>query len=126
VLPEFGCSKHTSQVLLIFHSKNEKLRAGMNIKWDNGVGKVLDELNIPRITTSQVKRSSGTFEPLSDLVLQRLAACRIPDTSRNPVLAIIDRGSEGVEPMTYLLGESANEIANIAAKIAHMYANISP
>jgi XRE family transcriptional regulator, thiamine biosynthesis regulator len=129
VLPEFGCSRHMSQVLLIFCSKNKKFRAGMNIKWDNSVGKVLDELNIPKVSTSfLVGRSAEAtaFEASGDPVLQRLAACRIPDNFRASVLAVADKGSEGVEPMTYLLGQSATELAGAAVKIAHMYANLSP
>lgn len=126
VLPEFGCSNHMSQVLLIFHSKNKDLRAALNIKYDDGIEKTLGDLEIPKtFTTSPAgKGAHGVYDAKSrdDPVLQRLTDVKMSQDKKAQVFAIIDKGSEGVEPITYLLGKKATDLAQVAIKIAHAYA----
>ena len=118
VKPEFGSSNHMSKVLLLANSKDPEFKAVMNIKYDDTLGIVLDHLDIPkRYTTSTKNKHVSDGE---DLVLQRLAQIRM-DHENSHRIAVIDRGSEGVEPMTYLLGKSASDLTQDALKIAQEY-----
>ena len=133
MLPEFGSSKHMSNVLIILHSKEPSLNSIMNLKYDKAIDEVISGLAIARIfTRSADKTSSLGFYERSDYtknhdpVLERLSKTSIP---RHVLIepspfAIIDRGSEGLEPMTYLVGRKATDVAHAALKIAHDYTRI--
>jgi predicted fused transcriptional regulator/phosphomethylpyrimidine kinase/predicted transcriptional regulator len=117
VLPEFGSSKHMSNVVLIFNSKSSNLRAAMNLRYDEDLEKTLGVLGIARVYTVSDRAAQG-----GDQVLKRLQKVALPDPTTQ-LLAIIDRGSEGVEPNTYLIGINASQIAQVALRISHRYAN---
>ena len=124
VLPEFGSSKHMSRVLLIFHTKNRSLRAVLNLKFDTLVEKTLEELSVPRCyTTVQTFRPGRQMrvETPQDALMQRLESTTLADIGTSRVVAVLDRGSEGVEPITYLLGSSASEIAQLAIRMSKAY-----
>ncbi|MGA2874977.1 MAG: thiamine-phosphate synthase family protein [Nitrososphaerales archaeon] len=125
VLPEFGCSNHMSKVLLLANSKDSIFRAVLNIKYDESVGKVLDELGLPRRFTSMSKVpsgiSSGKTMTGDDAVLLRLSQVKVAHGEEDSTIALIDRGSDGVEPMTYLIGKKATDLSQIALKIAQSY-----
>lgn len=126
VLPEFGSSNHMSRVLLIANSRRSGLRAAMNIKYDAIVDRALTDLELPRTFTETAKSSRRSqligARDDSDPVLNRLSLTRFPPNLDAPVLALIDRGSEGVEPITYLIGRNATDVAHAAIKIAHFHA----
>ncbi|MHB8568225.1 MAG: thiamine-phosphate synthase family protein [Nitrososphaerales archaeon] len=125
VLPEFGSSNHTSNVLLNFKSRYPKLRCVMNLKYDKKVEKSLDAVGILRLFTSQTserKRPTLVESEYSDSTLRRIAKTSIPtNIVESYPFALIDRGSEGVEPMTYLFGTKAVELAQVALKLSHSY-----
>ncbi len=116
VLPEFGSSKHMSSVVLIFNSKSNKLRAAMNLKYDEMLDRALTSLGISKVFTSEEHAIHG-----EDQTLTRLGKVLPPDQLVDH-FAVIDRGSEGVEPNTYLVGKRASQLAQISLKISHFYA----
>ncbi|HZW55729.1 MAG TPA: thiamine-phosphate synthase family protein [Nitrososphaerales archaeon] len=159
LFPEFGCSRHMSNVLLIFRSRFPNVSAVMNIKHDEIIERVIAELGIPSIITKphiighivsdasergrrknrlvvksakdidigqEIVESQPFGSGIDDRVISRLRATIIPSTigSSGKVFALLDPGSEGVEPMTYLFGGRATEIAQCALKISHVYMNI--
>lgn len=119
VTPEFGSSNHMSKVLLLANSKDAELKAVMNIKYDDSVGKALDHLGIPKRFTIFTKGERASYG--DDPVLQRLSQVHLARGDVSPRIAVVDRGSEGVEPMTYLLGKSALDLTQTALKIAQEY-----
>ena len=135
VPPEFGCSNHMSKVLLVVNSKNTNLRAALNVKYDANVEKALDELSIPTKVTIEPKppRSPNiSNRPVSSPsgflgssvpdapVIDRIAATKLSPESGRDFLVLIDRGSQGLEPMTYLMGKRPSELAQLATKIAEV------
>ena len=114
-----------SKVLLLANSKDPVFRSVLNIKYDESVGKVLDELRLPKRLTSMSKVPSGTSGGKTmtgdDAVLLRLSQVKVALGEKNSTIALIDRGSEGVEPMTYLIGKKATDLSHIALKIAQSY-----
>ena len=128
VLPEFGASNHMSKVLLLANSREPEFKSVINIKYDDIIGEVLQDLGVPkRFTTSskahRVSYLSKTSED-QDPVLTRLSQVRISREAGAAAVALIDRGSEGVEPMTYLLGSEATELGQLAIRIAHSYSSL--
>lgn len=127
VPPEFGSSNHMSQVLLLVNSRNPDYRSVMNIRYDDSIGRILDDVGIPKRFTPSGKPIQGQpwKKPTSvdDAVLLRLSQTNIAQDKGNSAIAIIDRGSEGVEPMTYLVGRKATELGQIALRIAQAYSS---
>ena len=127
VLPEFGSSNHMSKVLLLANSKDKDLRSVLNIKFDESIGKVLDELGLPKRFTTMGKGSQGMSggKAMSgdDAVLLRLAQVSLAHGEGVSTIALIDRGSKGVEPMTYLIGKKATDLSQVALKIAQNYSS---
>ena len=128
LFPEFGCSKHMSNVLLIFRSRFPGVSAVMNIKHDESIERIIAEHGIALIATrSKVAPPSAhsTTMKNDDPVLSRLRSTIVPSQigSSGRVFAIVDAGSEGFEPMTYLFGNSATELAQCALRIARDYMN---
>ena len=130
MLPEFGCSKHSSSALLVFKSKLPSIRAVMNFKYDKVMEGALSAIDVVRIvvpSTENAKRRSRQESILlqskdDDPVITRLQKIVLPQAISNAYCyAVSDHGSEGVEPMTYLFGSSATEIAEVSLKIAHAY-----
>jgi XRE family transcriptional regulator, thiamine biosynthesis regulator len=136
VPPEFGASNHMSKVLLLANSRNQELRAALNLKYDALVDRALQELDIPKkITPSESRRilRHGNIESMvgasksgavDDPVINRLGQTKMPQDFDQPVFAIVDRGSEGLEPMTYLFGKKATDVAQVATKIAQTCFNL--
>ncbi len=116
VLPEFGSSNHMSNVVLIFNSKSSNLRAAMNLRYDDILDKCLANLRIPKVFTSGDRGNQ-----VGDQVLLRLRKVLLPAFTPD-LFAVIDKGSEGVEPNTYLIGKRASELAQATLKISHNYA----
>jgi XRE family transcriptional regulator, thiamine biosynthesis regulator len=133
VFPEFGSSNHMSNVLLLFKSKSNYIKSVMNLRYDEFLGRSLSSLGVrkflTREKTSGQKNHRNQAEQVSgdQVVLQRLAEVRIPESisEANSPFAVIDEGSEGLEPITYLFGARATELSEVALKIAHAYTNIT-
>lgn len=122
VLPEFGSSKHMSRVLLIANARNANFRAALNIRYDEMVKRTLDEMRIPwRFTETRIEKGSPIVMGETDSVLARLSGTRLPQEREVSNIAVIDRGSAGVEPITYLIGKKAKDLAEIAISISRLY-----
>lgn len=132
VLPEFGSSNHLSNVLLLLNSRLPQVRSVMNVRYDRSVGDCLSSLGISKFFTGappnqengQPVRNKATAATSSsdEIILKRLANIEFEeDGETKGVFAIVDRGSEGLEPMTYLFGPKATETSNTALKVARLY-----
>lgn len=101
--PEFGISRHLSTLLLSIMKREPEYRAIMNIRYDPNV--------------EQVLKDSGDRV----LVLDRHRYENLPEMIRTmtriPFKILIDPGDFGIEPCTYLLGQSAPAIVREALRI---------
>ncbi len=150
ISPEFGCSNHMSKVLIIFNSKDEKVRAIMNIKYDEFMDNIIEKLRLPKTftaesgtSTNDKRKAYGEFRrkdsdskrerdavifanavnPKEDELLLKLSRTKLRAMSQTKALVVIDRGAEGLEPMTYLLGTKASDVAQLSLRIAHSYSS---
>ncbi len=128
VLPEFGSSNHMSNVLILFSSKLDFVRSAINLRHDSLVDDALTSLRIRKIFTKArsfrtLRRNESWGKSSDEVVLERLATVEIPHEAvinRLPFV-VIDKGSEGLEPMTYILGSNATEVIETSLRIANSY-----
>lgn len=126
--PEFGSSNHMSNVLIIFNGKSEHIKSVMNLTCDESIEKCIFLNKVPKFTTkAQDTKSKKTAVPVltpEQRVLKRLAEVRIPASWSKKLpspFAVVDLGSEGLEPITYLFGSDPLEVAQLALKLALTY-----
>lgn len=105
--PRFGASTHMARVVLLAHKRDHKARAVINLKFDERVGDVLRGLSL------NYRFIPRKGEELLTAIERELRE-GVPE-------ALIDRGAVGIEPMTYLFGRSAKEVARIALRVARLY-----
>ncbi|MBM3898428.1 MAG: hypothetical protein FJ358_07915 [Thaumarchaeota archaeon] len=115
--PEFGVSHHMARVLLILHSKFPAIISAMNIRYDQYVAKVLKQNKIECVMTDPSGREG------SDPVLHSIQQL-LPKIKQQPK-AVIDAGGQGIEPITYIFGESALDVATSAIAISRQYSTLS-
>jgi len=109
--PEFGSSRHMARVLLTAMEIDSSVRAAMNIKYDEEIRQALEHigLTIGCFERGELPREGEPSAALGvRLVAERLG--RLPE-------AIIDKGGYGIEPVTYLFGSTATEVARRAIKV---------
>jgi XRE family transcriptional regulator, thiamine biosynthesis regulator len=126
VFPEFGASNHMSRVLLLANSRDPQLRSVINVKYDERIGNVLTDLEVPTRFTPPGKEAHHQASKLyedQDPILARLSQLKIDLEPKSSAVAVVDRGSEGVEPITYLIGKRATELAQLALKVAQTYSS---
>ena len=111
--PEFGVSHHMARVLLALHSKFPSIRASMNIRYDDKIAKILKKNRIEYMMTDSSRRE-GT-DPVLESIQQLLVKIK-----KQPQ-AIVDAGGQGIEPITYIFGESALEVVKNAIGISQQY-----
>jgi len=113
--PEFGSSSHLAEILLEAMKIDGSIRAAANIKYDEAVRGAMERLNL---TIGWFEREDLPLEEKGDeaaavsgvkLVAERLAY--LPNV-------IVDKGGYEIEPVSYLLGVSAVEVAGKAIQIA--------
>jgi len=111
--PEFGASGHLAKLLLVVMTKNPKWRALINIRYDRGVMDSIRKLNLK----SAVLRREGEGQGGEDQLLRFADRALGKDKG---IQVIIDEGGFGIEPNTYIIGESASKVADRAVRISRM------
>ncbi len=107
--PEFGASRHTASVLLAARKINAKVRACTCIKYNREVEDILKRLNFRVIQIDRKK--------YGDMDIVKIIEKISKDISRE-FDAIIDPGWVGIEPVTYIFGHDAVNVAEKVYKIA--------
>ncbi|HDI46641.1 MAG TPA: hypothetical protein ENF82_02420 [Candidatus Methanomethylia archaeon] len=119
--PEFGVSQHLAGILLEVMKRDPKVKAIMNIKFDSDVEMALRKMNIRFVKMRRKELPKEAFEAedpvawFAGYITKRLG--KAPNV-------IIDEGEHGIEPATYILGESAKKIAELAVRIARVAAKL--
>ena len=113
--PEFGSSRHLAEVLLTAMGIDSSVRAVTNVNYDELVRKEMEELNLSigwfdrEVLPVDEKGDEAAVTLGVKLAFERFGY--LPDV-------IVDKGGYGIEPVSYLFGDSAVEVARKAIQIA--------
>lgn len=104
--PEFGASKHVARMILTAMAVDMEMRGALNIATidsvlDAATDQGIDPLEFDAAYENRADRLEALFE-------ERGAVPRV----------IYHDGAYGIEPITYVLGESAVDAANLAVSLA--------
>jgi len=110
--PEFGASRHMVRVLLRVRAIRDDIRAVMNMKYDEGV-----ESAAKRVGMNVAHTEKGNVVD-EEAVIEAVAAAF---KKHGELDVVFDRGGVGLEPMTYVFGKSATDVARKALRIARSY-----
>ncbi|ALG81475.1 thiamine-phosphate synthase family protein [Halanaeroarchaeum sulfurireducens] len=99
--PEFGVSEYVATVLLAAREGGSDARAALNVAYDDAL--------IDRLESMGHDTASFDVEGRSTAVAVERAVASNPDAT-----AVYQTGGFGVEPIVYLLGESASDVAGLA------------
>jgi predicted fused transcriptional regulator/phosphomethylpyrimidine kinase/predicted transcriptional regulator len=116
--PEFGASNHMAKVLLLVMSFNPSIKAAINIKYDSKIETIIKNMGI-KYTFTSIKHKYDILEK-EDIILNSIAS--MLKKSKDFYDIIIDKGSFGIEPITYIFGKEAISVVKIAIEIAKRYA----
>jgi len=118
--PRFGASQHMARVLLSAMSVDPYVRAAINIKYDDKVRRAIEMLGLKYVIVQERPRSYHITEDdvVNDIkaLLKRLKY--VPDV-------VIDCGGLGVEPIAYIFGIDAIDVAQKAISIASAYTTLN-
>ena len=121
--PEFGGSSHVARAVLTMMRFESSLRSAISLKFDWGVVEVCRGMGLVvsffdrSEEPPEVKRVDGRTIPWGvERAVERIG--RGPDV-------IYDLGDVGKEPMIFLFGPTALEVAQLAARVAREYAGRS-
>jgi hypothetical protein len=103
--PEFGVSEYVASVLLAAREAGSEARAGLNLAF---TAETLEALENRELETSEL-----------DIADQSLDAAVTGAIEANPDATVLyHRGAVGVEPIVYLLGPTAVDLARLARDVA--------
>lgn len=118
--PSFGASHHMAKVLLAALEVDPNVRAAINVKYDERLRRAMEVLGLKYIMVQGKPRKVYVSEDdiVKDIrrLLKRLGY--VPD-------AVVDHGGLGVEPIAYIFGEDAIDVAQKAISIASAYTMLS-
>ncbi len=96
--PEFNASRHLSEILLYIRNTDDKIHAIMNIKYSPEILAAIKKLKLSHSFLTEDYKIKQT-------------------KNKKSLDALIHKGSFGIEPCTYILGESAVESVKKVLKI---------
>ncbi len=113
--PEFGVSKHLASYILTARKYDTKIRAAVNVKFDE---KILEKLKLFGLTISYYDRlkEPEEFKKIEGMTIPWGTKEAIKRVGKVPDV-IYHRGDWGKEPMIVLLGESLEKLINILLKL---------
>ncbi len=114
---EFNVSRHMARMLLTAMQHSPDIRAAVNIKYDSKIRDILHDMGL---SYTHISREEHKTSLEGDTVVSAFKAKLNIDGT--PHLHVVDEGSEGLEPITYILGRNATEAAQRALEIAKRYA----
>jgi predicted fused transcriptional regulator/phosphomethylpyrimidine kinase/predicted transcriptional regulator len=103
--PEFGASRHVATVVLAAASEAEGLRGAVNLATDDAILAAARDRGLDPMAFDAEYEDRG--QRLRDRFASREAVPRV----------IYHRGAFGIEPITYVLGETAVDAARLAVSL---------
>lgn len=103
--PEFGASKHVAELVLAVLAWDQGRRAAVNIAWN----KVL--IDSCKTLGLELMEIDASYEGRRERIVKAIGELgKVPDV-------IYHKGAHGIEPITYLTGSNAVEVANKVGKV---------
>jgi predicted fused transcriptional regulator/phosphomethylpyrimidine kinase/predicted transcriptional regulator len=112
--PEYGASTHVANILLAVMSHDRSVRAAINLRYDLKMGRVLSTIGLRSLNLDESRAHRTDAKMLGDL---RGKLGR----STTPVEALVDPGGPGIEPGLYLFAGDAEEVVQLALRVARAY-----
>lgn len=113
--PEFGSSRHLAEVLLSAMELDNSVRAIANVNYDELVREAMEGLNLG---IGWFDREALPADEKGDEAAVTLGVKLAFDGLGYLPDVIVDKGGYGIEPVSYLFGDSAVEVARKATQIA--------
>lgn len=119
--PEFGVSKHIAKAILTIMEFDPEIRSAANIVYNKSVEDAVKRLGLiyssfdRREEPPEIKRVEGGTTPWGIRTAVEKIGGKIPDV-------VFDYGEHGKEPLAFIFGRNALEVAN---KIVEIARNIS-
>jgi len=117
--PEFGVSKHIAKAILTIMEFDPDIRSAANIVYNKSVEEAIMRLGLVyssfdrREEPPEVKKVEGATTPWGIKKAIEKIGGRIPDV-------VFDYGEHGKEPLTFVFGRDATEVARKIVDIAKM------
>ncbi|MFB6071011.1 MAG: thiamine-phosphate synthase family protein [Halanaeroarchaeum sp.] len=99
--PDFGVSEHVASVLLAARAAGSEARAALNVQYDPAIVESLEAMG------HEAVEFEGEDEPDAAAIERAVAAT--PEAT-----VLYQTGGYGIEPMVYLLGPTASDVAEVA------------
>jgi len=115
--PEFGVSSHLAKLLLAVMKVDLKVRAAINIKYDEDVLEAVKKLNLNYAVLKRAQKYRGNED---ELIKFAEAAMK---EGGGWIDVVIDEGGFAIEPNAYFFEENAAKLADRIIRISRIYAN---
>lgn len=102
--PEFGVSEHVASLLLSARRNGSSARAALNLRYDPDIIAALEDAGY------ETAEFDAEYDDLDTVIAAALN--QHPDAS-----VLYHTGGYGIEPITYLLGDDAEEVAEMARNL---------
>ncbi|ABW01863.1 thiamine-phosphate synthase family protein [Caldivirga maquilingensis] len=113
--PAYGASGHLAMILIGISHSDPSTRAVASIKWGSDVEEAIKSLGWSMVKTS------GSMKPSEEEIISRVVSAYITGKPR----VIVDTGGYGVEPITYVFGSNAVEVALNVVSLAKEVAKLA-
>ncbi len=114
--PEFGASKHLGSLLLKIRKHFPQVRCGTCIRYDQRIYRFLTSMNASMVTiprNQENQKEHAVLIHLLDQIVVNLQRRKF----KTPIF-LIDPGSLGLEPVTYIFHHDLNELTYLLIDIA--------
>jgi len=115
--PKFGASHHMAQMLLTAMHFDPGIRSAINMKYDRRIEAVIRRMGLEIGRTRRTVDMAGSDDPIVD------SLAKLGELKGSIPSVVVDEGSKGLEPMTYLFGGDAISVAERAMDISRQYAS---
>jgi predicted fused transcriptional regulator/phosphomethylpyrimidine kinase/predicted transcriptional regulator len=119
--PEFGSSSHLAGILLAVMEIDDSIRSVANIKYDEAIRGVMEML---KLSIGWFDRETLPTEKRGDEAAADLGVKTAAESLGNLPNVMVDKGGYGIEPVSYLFGSSAVEVAGKAIRIAEALSQV--
>ncbi|WP_291766493.1 thiamine-phosphate synthase family protein [Caldivirga sp. UBA161] len=113
--PTYGASGHLAMILIGISRNDPSTRAVASVRWGSDVEEAIKALGWSMVKTS------GSMKPSEEEVISRVVSAYV--ASKPKVVA--DTGGYGVEPITYVFGSNAVEVALSIVSLAKEAAKLA-
>jgi predicted fused transcriptional regulator/phosphomethylpyrimidine kinase len=113
--PTYGASSHLAMILIGISHSDPSTRAVASVKWGSDVEEAIKSLGWSMVKTS------GSMKPTEEEIIGRVISAYVSSKPK----VIVDIGGYGIEPITYVFGNNAVEVALNIVSLAKEVAKLT-